>query len=186
MYYTPVLIPGVVGGLLWNDITNEYNGIFNIILNAVGLKSYSFYAVSETVLPTLLFMSLFGLGGNMILWIAQIKAIPEQLYEAARIEGAGPLARTLRITVPMCTPMIFYTLIMGVIGSFQIFSGVYVLLTPRNADGLKFYVVYTYEVFRNSNIGFASALSWILFVIIAAMAFMVFRTSKWVFYGETI
>ena len=128
IYYIPVIIPAVASGLLWNDITKVNGGMFNVILTEfLKLPPYQFYNSAETVLPSLIFMSLFGMGGGMVLWIAQLKGIPESLYEAASLDGANFFVRTFRITLPMCTPMIFYNLIMGA----QLFRAAYL----RHRDG---------------------------------------------------
>ena len=186
IYYIPVIIPAVASGLLWNDITKVNGGMFNVILTEfLKLPPYQFYNSAETVLPSLIFMSLFGMGGGMVLWIAQLKGIPESLYEAASLDGANFFVRTFRITLPMCTPMIFYNLIMGIIGCLQIFTQVLLLRNPNNSEALNFFVLHIYDnAMGNNMMGYASALSWILFVIIAAITAVTFKTSKWVYYGE--
>lgn len=186
IYYIPVIIPAVASGLLWNDITKVNGGMFNVILTEfLKLPPYQFYNSAETVLPSLIFMSLFGMGGGMVLWIAQLKGIPESLYEAASLDGANFFVRTFRITLPMCTPMIFYNLIMGIIGGLQIFTQVLLLRNPNNSEALNFFVLHIYDnAMGNNMMGYASALSWILFVIIAAITAATFKTSKWVYYGE--
>lgn len=187
LYYVPCIIPAVVSGLLWNDITSLDTGYLNLILNTLGLPSYGFYTYNETVLPTLIFMGMFSLGGNMVLWLAQIKNIPESLYEVAKLEGASYLRVVLRIVIPMSTPMIFYILVTNMIGSLQTFSNVYMLITPANQRALNFFVVYAYnQAFGAFNMGYACALSWILFAIIGILTFVLFKTSKWVFYGEEV
>ena len=186
IYYIPVIIPAVASGLLWNDITKVNGGMFNVILTEfLKLPPYQFYNSAETVLPSLIFMSLFGMGGGMVLWIAQLKGIPESLYEAASLDGANFFVRTFRITLPMCTPMIFDNLIMGIIGGLQIFTQVLLLRNPNNSEALNFFVLHIYDnAMGNNMMGYASALSWILFVIIAAITAVTFKTSKWVYYGE--
>ena len=186
IYYIPVIIPAVASGLLWNDITKVNGGMFNVILTEfLKLPPYQFYNSAETVLPSLIFMSLFGMGGGMVLWIAQLKGIPESLYEAASLDGANFFVRTFRITLLMCTPMIFYNLIMGIIGGLQIFTQVLLLRNPNNSEALNFFVLHIYDnAMGNNMMGYASALSWILFVIIAAITAVTFKTSKWVYYGE--
>ena len=186
IYYIPVIIPAVASGLLCNDITKVNGGMFNVILTEfLKLPPYQFYNSAETVLPSLIFMSLFGMGGGMVLWIAQLKGIPESLYEAASLDGANFFVRTFRITLPMCTPMIFYNLIMGIIGGLQIFTQVLLLRNPNNSEALNFFVLHIYDnAMGNNMMGYASALSWILFVIIAAITAVTFKTSKWVYYGE--
>ncbi len=188
LYYLPVVIPTVIYGLLWRNFTNLEYGLGNQIITSLGLKPFPFFTSKNTAMATLIFLNLFGLGGNMVLWIASLNNIPKELYEAAEIEGAGWGTKTFRITIPMCSPMIFYNLIMGIIGSLQTFGNVFVMTggTPGPKNSLLFYVMKVYyTAFSGSpEIGYASALSWILFVIIGIFTLIVFRTSKWVFYGE--
>ena len=188
LFYLPVLIPAVISGILWNDIANYSRGMLNfIITNYLHLPPYGFFNEPSTVLPSLLFLGFFGLGGGMVLWLAQLKSIPESMYEASKIEGAGFFTNTFKITIPMCTPMIFYNLILGIIGSLQTFAGVYVLRNSLNSEQLNFFVVMIYdEAFVNFSMGDACALSFILFTIIGLITAFIFKTSKWVFYGESM
>jgi len=186
-YYIPLVIPAIVGGLLWRDMFDFKYGFVNRIVNLLGFESFRFFTDAKTAMPTLIFLGFFGLGGNMVLWLAALKNVPSGLYESAQIDGAGPLRRLFNITVPMCTPMIFYNLLMGIIGSLQTFSSVYILTagTAGTDRALFFYLMYIYgQAFSAFNMGYACALSWILFAIIAVLTYFVFKTSKWVFYGE--
>lgn len=127
---------------------------------------------------------MFSMGGNIILWTAQLKNISQSMYEAADIEGASVFRKLFNITIPLSTPMIFYMFVTGVIGSLQVFAQSF-LLTGVAPDALNFYVVYVYgQAFSRMNMGYASALSWILFVVIGLITLLIFRTSKWVYYGE--
>ena len=116
VYYLPVLIPGVAGTLLWKDITLVQGGYLNMIFEAVGLSPYTFYEAKETVLPTLLFISLFSLGGSTIMWLAQMKNVPTEMYESADLDGANYFQKLFFITIPMTTSRLFYMLIMSTIG----------------------------------------------------------------------
>lgn len=187
LYYLPVIIPSVVSGLLWRDIMQPNGGIMNAILEAVGLPASKFFMDKNTAMPTLIFTGLFGLGGGMILWIASLKNISPALYEAADIEGANYFVKLFRITIPMCSPVIFYNLITGVIGALQTFGGVFVITGGGGGvdNSMLFYVMNIYNQAFSSRLamGYASALSWILFVIIGILTFIMFKTSKWVYYG---
>ncbi len=186
IYYLPVLIPGVVVGLLWQDILNVQYGIANIILRDLFATSFDFLT-SDHIMGTFIAIQFFGVGGGMIIWIASFKSIPQSMYEAARLDGANKLQSLAHITIPMSTPYIFYNLVMGIIGSLQIFANAYVLTggTGGDGDALLFYVMNIYDTaFTQLNFGLASALSWVLFVIIALLTLVVFKTSKWVYYGE--
>lgn len=187
LYYLPVIIPGVVGGLLWRDIMQPNGGIMNAIFEAVGLPESKFFMDKTTAMPTLIFTGLFGLGGGMILWIASLKNISPALYEAADIEGANYFVKLFKITIPMCSPVIFYNLITGVIGALQTFGGVFVITGGGGGvdNSMLFYVMNIYNQAFSSRLamGYASALSWILFIIIGILTFIMFKTSKWVYYG---
>ena len=184
--YAPVVIPTVVNGALWRTITTSEIGYLNLVFKAVGLPNYTFFETNETAFQSFILVGLFGIGSGMILWLSQLKNIPKTLYESADLEGANGLQKLLCITIPMCTPTIFYTLITSIIGTFQVFDLAYMFTNPLNQKTLNFFVLYIYQQAfgRFGQMGYASALSWILFLIIAALSALVFKTSKWVYYGE--
>ncbi len=188
LYYLPCVIPTVISGLLWRNFTDYQYGLGPKWLEAMGIE-WGFFGAENSCMPTLIFLNLFGLGGGMILWLAQLKQISVEMYESAAIEGAGWFTKTFRITIPMCTPMIFYNFIMGIIGSFQTFGNVFVL-TGGSAgvnNSLLFYIMNVYNsAFIDQEMGFACALSWVLFVIIGLLTLLVFKTSRWVFYAEDV
>ena len=186
IYYLPVMLPAVVSGILWSSLANSSDtSAFNAILIQLHLPTYSFYDSGDTAMTTFILMGLFNIGGNMILWIAQIKAIPDSMYEVADLEGANGFVRLFRIIIPMCTPMIFYNLIMGIINSLQVFNGVITLnIEPEGKEALDFIVVQIYDFYTSTDLSMACALSWILFVIIAVISGLTFRFNKWVYYGE--
>lgn len=184
IYYLPCLIPGVAGTLLWKDITAVKGGYLNLIFNAVGLPSYTFYEAPETVLPTLLALGLFGLGGGTIMWLAQMKNVPREMYESADLDGANYFHKLFYITIPMTTAMLFYMVVMSTIGGLQAFGNVYPLKDVAGRE-VEFIVVQIYEnAYIRGNLSYACALSWFLFVIIGILTAFVFKTSKWVYYGE--
>jgi len=190
LFYLPAVIPMTVSGLLWRDILNSQWGIANAFLQALGGNKLMFLDDAKLALPTLIFIGLFGVGGGMVLWLAALKNVPQSLYESAKIDGAGRLRTLLRITLPMCTPIIFYNLIMGIIGSLQTFASIMTLVGQGGGrdQSMLFYVVYIYNAFYGPGklVGYASMLSWVLFLIVAALTAVVFSTSKWVFYGENV
>ncbi len=184
IYYLPCLIPAVAGSLLWKNITDTY-GLFNNYLMSLGLEPYTFYTKGETVFPTILMLSVWGWPGSMIMWLAQMKNVPAEMYESAELDGAGYLTKTFKITIPMTTSMIFYQLIMSVINALQVFAGFYPLMNGQNESELDFIVVRIYKAaFVNYQISYAAALSWVLFVVIGLLTLGIFKTSKWVYYGE--
>lgn len=186
IYYLPCLIPAVAGTLLWKDITRVNSGYINLILDFLGLPEYTFYENVETVFPTIILTSIVGWGGNMVMWIAQMNNVPESLYESAKIDGANWLQQTVKITIPMTTPMIFYLLITGIIGALQVFGNFYALRNGVCDSEIDFIVLKIYDAaFGGSGgFGYACALSWMLFVIIGLITLLIFKKSKWVYYGE--
>ena len=184
IYYLPTLIPAVAGTLLWKDITAVRGGYLNMIFEALGGKPYTFYEAKETVLPTLLFISLFTMGGGTIMWLAQMKNVPTELYESANLDGANYFEKLFHITIPMTTSMLFYMLITSTIGCLQTFGNVYPLKDVAGQE-VDFIVVQIYEnAYVFGELCYACALSWFLFVIIGILTAFVFKTSKWVYYGE--
>ena len=186
LFYLPVVIPAVVSGLLWKDIFDPTFGIFNKILNSIGLPSFPFFQEASTSMFSLILMGCWGIGGGMILWLSAFKNIPKDLYESAKVDGANAFQRFANITIPMSTPIIFFNLVTSVIGSLQ-YNGT-LIFAPRSGRGydnsLYLYGVKIYwEAMKSGNIGYASALSWLLCIVISILTFILFKTSKWVFYG---
>ena len=189
LIYLPVILPVTVSGIVWRNFTDVDFGLANALLEAVGLPRFSFFESASTSMFSLIFFGLWGLGGGMILWLSALKNVPPALYEAAEIDGANAWTRLVKITVPMCTPMIFYNLIMNIINALQVFGSVYTLTGGSTGadNSLLFYLMKVYNDAFNiqgKTMGYACAESWILFLIIAALTALVFKTSKWVFYGE--
>jgi multiple sugar transport system permease protein len=137
-------------------------------------------------------MSLWGVGAGMIVYLAGLKGIPESLYEADRLDCAGPMRRMLNVTLPMLSPLIFYNVVMGIIGSFQIFTQAYIMVGGGNTsqrggpdNALLFYVINLYrQAFDYHNMGYASAMAWVLFVIVLVLTVLVFKGSKNLVYYE--
>lgn len=186
LYYLPCLIPTVVSSLLWLNITGVDAGYVNLILTAMGLPRYTFYEAKETVFPTIILLSTFGFGGSMIPWLASMKNVPNELYEAADIDGANSWTKFWKITLPLTTPMIFYNLILSLISSLQVFGNFYTIRNGINDSEIDFVVLKIYgAAFDSPNtFGYACAQSWLLFAVIALLSALVFKTSKWVYYGE--
>lgn len=187
LYYLPSVTPAVAGAILWGLIFNPTFGIMNWFLGLMNIKGPGWLSSQKWALPALIIMSLWGVGGGMIIYLAGLQGIPTAIYEAAEIDGANPLQKLTRITLPLMTPVIFFNLVIGIIGTFQFFTGVYVLTRGGPADATLFYNLYLYNnAFRYMEMGYASALAWVLFVIVLILTLLVFKSSSlWVYYeGE--
>lgn len=187
LYYLPSVTPAVAGAILWGIIFNPSFGIMNWFLSLISIKGPGWLSSQQWALPALIIMSLWGVGGGMIIYLAGLQGIPTALYEAAEIDGASAWKRLTHITIPLMTPVIFFNLVIGIISSFQFFTGVYVLTRGGPADATLFYNLYLYNnAFRYNEMGYASALAWVLFFIVLIMTLLVFKSSSlWVYYeGE--
>jgi multiple sugar transport system permease protein len=193
VFYLPAVMPAVASALLWGFIFNPRYGILNWLLSLVGIHGPGWLASRTWALPALIIMSLWGVGGGMIIYLAGLQSIPTTLYESAQIDGANGWQQVRHITLPLMTPVIFYNLVIGIIGTFQYFTEVYVLTANASgglggpAEATLFYNIYLYNnAFRYLNMGYASALAWVLFVIVLALTLLVFKSSAaWVYYeGE--
>lgn len=190
-YFLPSVIAGVAVALLWMRIFNPRVGFLNPFLeNVFGINNPPGWLQDpDWAIPALVIMSLWGVGGSMIIYLAGLQGIPTTLYEAAKIDGASSRQRFWHVTLPMMTPVIFYNLVIGLIGAFQYFTEVYVATSGEGGPvrSTLVYNLYLYQnAFRYFEMGYASALAWVLFVIILVVTLLVFKSSPmWVFYeGE--
>lgn len=185
IFYMPAILPGVATTMLWLWILKPRDGVLNYLLGFLHISPKPWISDPDWALPSFVIMSLWGIGGGMIIYLAGLQSIPQELYEAAEIDGAGAWVKFRRITLPMISPTILFNLVMGIIGSFQVFTASFVM-TPNGGPGYStlFYVLYLYQkAFRYLQMGYASALAWILFVIILGLTLMILRTSnRWVYY----
>ncbi|HHY98587.1 MAG TPA: sugar ABC transporter permease [Firmicutes bacterium] len=188
IFYMPSVISGVAVSLLWMWIFNPEFGILNYLLWILfRIHGPAWIMSEEWVLPALIIMSLWGIGGGIVIYLAGLQGVPTELYEAAEIDGATPWNKLMRITLPMMSPVILFNLIMGIIGSFQVFTQAYVMTGGGPHYASLFYVLYIYQnAFQFFSMGYASALAWILFLIILALTLLVFKSSPlWVYYEGT-
>lgn len=187
VYYTPSVVSGVAVAILWAYLFNPQYGVFNWLLSLVGIKGPGWLSSPQWALPALIIMSLWGVGGGMIIYLAGLQGIPTALYEAAEVDGANSIQKFFNITLPMITPVLFYNLIIGIIGTFQYFTNAYVMTAGGPVEATLFYNLNLYNnAFRYQAMGYASALAWALFVIVLVLTMLVFRSSSmWVYYeGE--
>jgi multiple sugar transport system permease protein len=184
IFYIPSIVPVVASSAIWMYIFDPMFGLLNSIIRAAGLPPQSFIYSREGVIPGLAIMAVWGAGNTVVIYLAGLQGISRQLYEAADLDGAGAFQRFFHITVPLMTPIIFFNMIMAMIGAMQTFTQAYIMTGggPNNAS--LFYSLLLYRTaFSLQRMGYASAMSWILFIIIALLTFVVFRSSdRWVFY----
>lgn len=187
IFYLPTIVPAVASSIIWMMLFDPDTGILNACLKAVGAPGSKWIYGESTVIPSLAVMSLWTIGGTVVIFLAGLQNVPKELYEAVQVDGGGWIAKFRAVTLPMVSPTIFFNLIMSFIGSFQIFNQAYIMTSGGPNNSSLFYVYYMYrEAFQYGNIGVASALGWILFLIILVLTLIVFKSSAlWVFYeGE--
>jgi multiple sugar transport system permease protein len=187
-FYMPTVVPAVANAMLWGWLLNADYGLVNAILIKLGLPTSRFLADPQSALPSLVLMSLWGVGGGMVVYLAGLQGIPEALYEAAKIDGANDLQLFVHITIPLMTPTIFFNLVMGLIGAFQYFTGAFILTAGGPLYATYFYNLMLYErAFRFTQMGMASAMAWFLLVIVLVLTLLVFRSSSlWVYYETEV
>lgn len=187
LFYIPFLVPAVASGILWGMLFNSDFGLLNAVLDFFGIPAQSWLGDPTLAKPSIIIMGLWTSGSGMLIYLAGLKGIPTQLYESARIDGASRFRQFKHITIPLLSPTIFYNLIMGIIGTFQMFTESYVLTRGGPNYATTFYMNYLYNnAFKYFKMGLASAQAWILFIIILAITLVVLKTAKyWVYYeGE--
>jgi multiple sugar transport system permease protein len=177
VYYLPSIVPAVASAVLWMWIFNTDFGLLNEFMNTLGLPKIAWLQQPEYALPALILMSLWSVGAAMIIFLAGLQGIDDVYYEAAKIDGAGGWQQLWHITVPMMSSVIFFNLILGVIGSFQVFTAGYLITSGGPQNSTLFYVLHLYNVgFRYLKMGYAAALSWVLFFIILIFTGIIFAT----------
>jgi multiple sugar transport system permease protein len=184
IYYLPAVVSGVAVAMLWLWVFNPELGLANRFLGLFGLEGIGWLRNSRWALPTLIIISLWNIGSGMVIYLAGLQGIPTELYEAAKIDGASAWRRFISVTIPMMTPVLFFQIIMGIIGSLQVFTNAFVMTEGGPANATLFYVLYLYfNAFKYFKMGYAAALAWILFLIILALTILFFWSSRrWVYY----
>ena len=191
LFFLPSITNLVAVSVLWVWLLNPEFGLVNVLLRMVGLSGPLWFQSEQWAKPALVLMSLWGIGGTMIIFLAALQGIPPELYEAAELDGAGELQQFFHITLPMISPAMLFNLIIGVIGSFQVFTQAYVMTGsaqpgteggPNNAT--LFVILYLYKkAFQEFAMGYAAAIAWTLFFIILFATIIQMRLSRrWVYY----
>lgn len=184
IFYMPSVLSGVAYVVMWLWIFNPQAGLINTLLAFIGIEGPRWLLDPNWALPSLIMMSLWGIGRTMIIYLAGLKDIPYELYESAEIDGANWWHKFWSVTLPLLTPSILFNLIFGIIITFQSFTNAFIATNGGPLNSTLFYVLYLYrKAFEHLAMGYASALAWILFLIILGCTVLIFRTSgRWVFY----
>ena len=190
LFYLPVMTPAVAVGILFLFLLNGQRGLINGMLGLVGIQGPAWTTDPAWIKPGIVLMSLWTLGSTTIIYLAALNNVPRELYEAARLDGAGAWHQFRHITVPMISGALFFTLIVNTIASLQLFAEVYTMYFGNRAtqgsttDAALFYVVYLFQqAFQFLHMGFASAMAWLLFVIILAITVIQVRVgNRFVYY----
>lgn len=196
LYYLPSITPVVATSALWLWLLNPQIGLVNDLISHFANLMRLLHLPAPTspgwlidpgyAKPALILMGLWGAGGGMIIYLAGLQDVPTQLYEAAEIDGATSWGKLRHVTLPSLSPIILFNVVMGLIGSFQYFTQVYVMTGGGPQDATRFYALYLFEsAFLRFGMGYASAMAWILFVLTLVLTLVIFRTSaRWVYYPE--
>lgn len=187
-YRSAIYFPSLIGGsiavsLLWSNMFGV-DGFFNKILGVFGVQGKGWITDPHTALWSLILLTVWQFGSSMVIFLAGLKQIPSDLYEASGVDGASKLVQFFKITLPMLSPTLYFNLIMGVINAFQMFTSAYVITNGGPMNSTFVYAMYLYErAFSRYQLGYASALAWIMLLMIVVVAAVIAGTSKyWVFY----
>jgi len=184
IFFLPSVVSGVAVALLWTWILDPNFGLINTFLAKFGIVGPGWLTDELWSKPSIVLMSLWAIGGTMIIYLAGLQGVPRSLYEAATVDGAGRLRQFWSVTLPMLTPTIFFNVIMGVLGGFQVFIQAYIMTGGGPNNSTMFYALYLYNTaFKDLRMGYASALAWVLLLIAMALTLIIMKTSsKWVYY----
>ncbi len=186
IFFLPSLIPVVASAMVWLWILNGNFGILNHALEWFHIKGPQWLANEKWTKPALILMALWGCGNGVVIYLAALQDVPRSLYESAEIDGANAWVKFRHITIPLISPVLYFNLIMGIIGSLQVFANAYIMLGGGGPNrSVLFYAVYLYQnAFDYRQMGYASAMAWVLFIIILLLTWVATRsTRKLVFYA---
>jgi multiple sugar transport system permease protein len=182
--FMPSLVPIVASAMLWMWLLNARLGLVNIILGKIGISGPPWLTDVHWVMPALALMSLWSVGNAVVIYLAGLQDVPRELYEAAELDGAGIAGRLWNVTIPMLSPVIFFNLIMAIIGTLQVFDIPYIMTNGGPAHASYFLSMYLYDnAFFYLQMGYASAMAWIMLLIVLTLTGIAFWSSKrWVHY----
>lgn len=188
VFFIPTLVPVVATSIIWQWLLNPQFGLVNSILAAMGINGPPWLGSPDWSKPSLILMSQWTIGNSIIIYLAGLQDISQDYYDASDVDGANWFMKVRHITLPLLTPVIFFNTVMGIINTLQVFTLPYAMTygTGNPANSLLFYSMYLYNnAFLYMKMGYASAMAWILFIVIMAITLFVFRTSnRWVYYQD--
>jgi multiple sugar transport system permease protein len=186
IFYLPSIVPAVANAVVFSWILNPEIGLVNGILRTFGVEGPAWLNDTKWAPWSLVLMSVWGVGGSMVIYLAGLQDIPVHLYEAATIDGASAYQKARRITLPLLTPVIFFNLVMGIIGAFQYFTEAYVMTRGGPEGSTTFYALYLFQrAWNYLDMGYACAMAWIVFVLVMLITGFVFRSQRrWVHFGH--
>ena len=182
--FLPSLVPAVASAVLWLWLFNARLGLINVMLSKIGISGPPWLASEQWALPALALMSLWGVGQTVVIYLAGLQDVPRELLEAAELDGANAAQRLRHVTLPAISPVIFFNLIMAIIGTMQVFAIPYIMTGGGPARATYFFTMYLYDnAFQYLRMGYASAMAWVQLLIILALTGIAFWSSrKWVYY----
>ena len=188
LYYMPAVVTPVITGTLFTGLFHPRYGLVNYALAQVGISGPDWLLDPRYAMYAVMLISLWGIGGGMVIYLSGLQSISTELYEAADLDGCSKSQRLWRITVPLMSPIIFYNLVVGIIGTFQLFTQIWVLTTGGPENSTEVFNIYLFKTaFQYQSMGYASAQAWVLFVLILILTALVFRSSTaWVHYENEV
>jgi multiple sugar transport system permease protein len=186
-FFLPSLVPAVAIAMIWLWILNGSFGLLNHVLSVIGIKGPNWLNDPSWTMPAIVLTSVWGVGGSVVTYLAALQDVPRDLYESAEIDGATPWHKLWHITLPMISPVIYFNMVMGIIGALQVFGGPYIMFGGNGGPNRSalFYAVYLYEnAFTYNQMGYACAMAWVLFLIILFLTWLATQTTrKHIFYA---
>lgn len=186
LLYLPTVVPLVASSMLWLWLFNPSFGVVNEVLSSVHITGPGWMFSAAWSKPTFILMGLWGIGTPMVIYLAALQGVPASMYEVAAIEGAGPIQRARYVTIPMISPAILFNVVLGLVASLQYFTQAFVMTQGGPDNSSMFYSLYLYyQAFRYLNLGYASAMAWVLFVLVVLITVLLFKSSsRWVYYAS--
>ncbi len=188
IFYFPAIVPSVTTGILWAMLFNTQGGLVNLGLQAIGLQAIPWLSSPDWAMPALILLSVWGIGPTVVIFLAGLQDVPRTLYEAAQIDGAGPLRLVRHVTLPMMSPVILFNLVISIISALQAFALPFVIFGATDPNGgnpggpLNAALLYSVQLFtvafRQLQLGYAAAMAWILFIVIFVLSLLSLKLSN--------